>query len=256
MNAVKLEMIGDHIAKISLNRPDAYNAINDEITQAMDAIVKQTEADSNIRVVILTGSGDKAFCAGADLKMLSQGRGAELYTPDGGFAGFVYAKKTKPWIAAVNGFALAGGTELCLACDMIVATENAKFGLPEVKRGLIAGAGGVFRLPKALPEKIAMEVILTGNHFDTAFAFQHGLVNKVASADELLPVAIKLAEDIAVNSPNSVRESMAFIKNMGTKSEHQLMGESTQLFIKISQSADAMEGTLAFVEKRPPVWQN
>lgn len=256
MSAVNYEILQDHIALVTINRPDAYNAINNEVAQEMDAIVKKTEADESIRVVILTGAGEKAFCAGADLKMIAAGRGAELNTPDNGFGGFVYAKRSKPWIAAVNGFALAGGTELCLACDMIIATDNSKFGLPEVKRGLVAGAGGMFRLPKMLPEKIAMEVICTGNHFDAIFAEKHGLVNKIVNTEYLMSTAIKLAEDIAVNSPNSVKESMAFVKNMGNLSEAELIQASDVLFEKILTSADALEGTQAFVEKRAPIWNS
>lgn len=256
MSAVLYEKLSENIALVTINRPDAYNAINNEVAQELDAIVKKTEADASVRVVLLTGAGEKAFCAGADLKMIAAGRGAELNTPDNGFGGFVYAKRTKPWIAAVNGFALAGGTELCLACDMIIATEGSKFGLPEVKRGLVAGAGGMFRLPKALPEKVAMEVICTGNHFDAIFAEKHGLVNRVVALEDLMPTAIKLAEEIAINSPNSVKESMAFVKGMGNLSEEELIEKSNQLFIKILDSADAKEGTQAFVEKRAPVWKS
>lgn len=254
MSVVLLEKISESVALVSLNRPEAYNAINGEVTQRMEEIVKQTEEDPSIRVIILTGKGEKAFCAGADLKVIASGRGIELQSAQNGFGGFVYAKRTKPWIAAVNGFALAGGTEFCLACDLIVASEDAKFGLPEVSRGLIAGAGGLFRLPQALPPRIAKEYILTGRHLEASQAFQHGMINKLVKKEELLETALQLANEIAVNSPNSIRESLAFMQYMGGKSEEELISLSNKLFEDIQLSEDAKEGTRAFVEKRKPVW--
>lgn len=255
MIAVLFEKIDRNIALLTLNRPEAYNAINDEVAKRMEELVNQTENDSDIRVVILTGAGDKAFCAGADLKMIAAGRGEELGTEGNGFGGFVYAERTKPWIAAVNGFALAGGTEFCLACDIIVAAEGSKFGLPEVKRGLIAGAGGLFRLPQMIPIKIANEIIATGNHFDAELAHKYGLINKVVAKEKLMETALQLAKDIAANSPNSVAKSLAFMKAMEGKTEKQLMQRSNELFEEILSSDDAKEGTMAFVEKREPVWK-
>jgi enoyl-CoA hydratase/carnithine racemase len=255
MSTVILERPEKHIALVTLNRPEAYNAINQAVTQELHNIVEETEADPEIRVVILTGAGPKAFCAGADLKEISSGNGDQLFTESNGFAGFVYAKRRKPWIAAVNGFALAGGFELCLACEMIVAVEQAKFGLPEVKRGLVAGAGGMFRLPLMIPQKIANELIATGNHFDTARALQLGIVNRAATSENLIETAFALAREIAVNAPLSVAESLELAKSVSSKTEEELWAASTSLFEKILKTEDAMEGSKAFVEKREPVWK-
>jgi enoyl-CoA hydratase/carnithine racemase len=256
MPAVIYEKLSTHIGLVTLNRPEAYNAINQEVAAGLDAIVKETENDPQIRVVIITGAGEKAFCAGADLKLIAAGRGIELNSEDNGFAGFVYAKRKKPWIAAVNGFALAGGTEICLACEMIVAAENAKFGLPEVTRGLIAGAGGLFRLPRALPEKIAMQMICTGELFGAEFAEKHGMVNKTTSQELLITTAKELAEVIAKNSPNAVRESISFIKTNGDLKEIEKIDASNRLFTDILSKEDALEGSQAFVEKREPSWKS
>ncbi len=256
MEAVLYQTHGRHIAIISLNRPEVYNAINDQIAQQLDALVKKTEQDKDIRVVILTSTSEKAFCAGADLNLIASGKTNELYTEDGGFAGFVFAKRRKPWIAAVNGFSLAGGTELCLACDLVVATSAAKFGLPEVKRGLIAGAGGVYRLPQMLPAKIAAEALLTGAQISAEKALQYGMINRIVPADTVLDEALKLAEEIAQNSPNAVQNCLAFVQQMAGKTEIELQKECTDLFLDIVKSADALEGSRAFVEKRPPVWNS
>lgn len=256
MLAVLFDKINTHVALVTLNRPEAYNAINDEVALLLDKYVKQTEADPDIRVVLLTGAGEKAFCAGADLKMIASGRGKELGTVDNGFAGFVYAKRTKPWIAMVDGFALAGGTELCLACDMICASENSKFGLPEVTRGLVAGAGGMFRLPKMISEKVAIELLCTGGQLSAKRAYDLGLINRLVASTELRSVTEELANAIAANSPNSIRKTLAFAKASLSKSESECISESNALFEEILLSEDAMEGTKAFVEKRPPVWKS
>lgn len=256
MSEVILEKLNKHVALVTINRPDAYNAINDKVALQMDAAVKKTESDINIRVVILTGAGEKAFCAGADLKMIAAGKGALLGTEDSGFGGFVYAKRSKPWIAAVNGFALAGGTELCLACEMVVASENSRFGLPEVTRGLVAGAGGMFRLPQVIPQKIANELICTGAHLEAPLAFQYGLVNKLVASSEVMTTAQELANTIAKNSPNSIRKSLAFVKKSFERSETENIQASNLLFEEILTSADATEGTQAFVEKRAPKWKS
>ncbi|WP_304235817.1 enoyl-CoA hydratase-related protein [Jiulongibacter sediminis] len=255
MSAVLYEQIDENIALVRLNRPEAYNAINGEVTEQMAEIVSKTEADPKIRAVILTGNGEKAFCAGVDLKLISAGKGELLQSDQYGFAGFVYAKRNKPWIAAVNGFALAGGMELCLACDLILASAGSKFGLPEVTRGLIAGAGGLFRLPKVLPSRIATELILTGRQLTAEEALSFGMINKLTSKEELIEEAIKLAKTIASNSPNSIKESLSFMRNAEGKTEDELIPVSDELFKAIQLTDDAKEGTLAFVEKRAPVWK-
>lgn len=148
---VKVERAPGHIAIVTINRPDAANAVTPEVAQQLEAAVRSSEADDDTWVVLLTGAGDRCFCAGADLKEVAAGRADALRTDRGGFAGFVYAERSKPWIAAVNGAAFGGGCEIVLACDMVVAAEHARLALPEVLRGLIAGAGGLFRLPRSLP---------------------------------------------------------------------------------------------------------
>ena len=192
--AVLVQRLADHIALVTLNRPQARNAVNGAVAQALQAAVDQTEADPNVWVVVLTGAGPDVFCAGADLKEVSAGRSALLRTERSGFAGFVYGERSKPWIAAVNGKALAGGCEIALACDLIVASDHAAFGLPEVLRGLMAAAGGVFRLPRALPPKIAIELILTAGQIDAQRALAFGLVNAVVPRAQLLSEAQALAQ--------------------------------------------------------------
>ncbi|NQD97146.1 enoyl-CoA hydratase, partial [Pseudomonas sp. CrR25] len=176
------------------NRPAARNAVNTEVAQALDAIVQRTENDPEIRVVVLTASGDQVFCAGADLKVVAAGNVDSLFTEEGGFAGFVESQRSKPWIAAVNGLALAGGLEILLACDLLVASAHAAFGLPEVKRGLMALAGGLYRLPRALPRAVALELIVTGENLTAERAWQLGLVNHLVERERVLPKALALAE--------------------------------------------------------------
>lgn len=183
---VRLESLGGHIALVTLDRPEACNAIDAVTAHELHEIVRKTEENPDIWTVILTGSGDRAFCAGADLKVVASGGFATLFTQGGGFAGFVHQARTKPRIAAVNGAALAGGMEIALACDLIIAVEEASFGLPEVRRGLIAAAGGLYRLPRALPRALAMEMIATGIPIDAASALYHGLVNRVVPRSDLL----------------------------------------------------------------------
>lgn len=254
-STVIFEKHNAHIALITLNRPKARNAINGEIAQLMDAYVKQTEEDPDIRVVVLTGAGDVAFSAGADLKAISEGRGRELGTVDGGFGGFVYHKKEKPWIAAVGGFALAGGLEFALTCDMIIASERASFGLPEVTRGIIAAAGGMFRLSRILPRPLALEIIATGARFSAEQALQYGMINRVVPHEQLLDTAIALAEKIAENAPLAVKESLIIARRAFDLAEEELIKYSDAARERIHLSEDAKEGPRAFVEKRKPVWK-
>ena len=186
MAAVEFEK-RDRVAILTLNRPEARNAVNGEVANAMEAALDDIEADDAITVVIVTGAGS-TFCAGADLKLVAQGRGNEMATKRGGFGGITTRERSKPIIAAVNGPALAGGFELVLACDLVVAADHAKFGLPEVKRGLFAAAGGLIRLPKRVPLALAMELAITGDPIDADRAHQLGLVNRV------VPVAFSVAE--------------------------------------------------------------
>lgn len=243
-----------HVALVTINRPEARNAINGAVTMALDAIVAETEADPDVWVIVLTGAGGKAFCAGADLKEVAQGRGATLRTDRGGFAGFVFSERAKPWIAAVNGLALAGGAEIALACDLVVAAEHAAFGLPEVSRGLIAGAGGLFRLPRAIPPKIAIELIVTAGELDARRAHQYGWVNRLVPSDRLLDEALALAADIARNAPLAVRESLRIARSSHALSEAELRTLSQEAFTRVAASEDFREGPRAFIEKRAPRW--
>jgi enoyl-CoA hydratase/carnithine racemase len=250
---VQYEVQG-RVGVIRLNRPEARNAVNGDVAQGIERAVFDTEKDPNIWVVILTGAGDKAFCAGADLKAVSSGTAGGLATKGGGFAGFVHQPRTKPWIAAVNGFALAGGTEIALACDLIVAIEEAAFGLPEVKRGLVAGAGGLYRLPRALPKAVALELIMTGAHFDAKRAYSLGLINRLVPRDQLMPEALKLAAAICENAPLAVRASLSVAKQAYDLDDAGLRDLSGEVSRKNAQTEDYKEGPRAFIEKRAPKW--
>ncbi len=253
--AVTVQKLPDHIALVTINRPEARNAVNGAVARGLEAAIDATDADDDVWVVVLTGAGADAFSAGADLKAVSGGQGNELRTERGGFAGFVHAPKSKPWIAAVNGPALAGGCEIALACDLIVAAPAARFGLPEVKRGLIASAGGLYRLPRALPPAIAREMILTGEPISAERALQLGMVNVLTSdAAGLLPAAQALAARITVNAPVAVRESLGVARRAQDASDEQLRQASEQAAARNMQSEDFKEGPRAFIEKRAPRW--
>ena len=252
---VLFEMLTAHIALVTLNRPEKRNAVNAAIAQSLDAIVKRTEADPDVRVVILTSSLDKVFCAGADLGAVSEGTAGGMETPHGGFAGLVYAQRRKPWIAAVEGMAVAGGFELCLACDMIVASENARFGLPEVKRSLLAGAGGLHRLPNRVPPAIAYEMIATGDPIDAQLAQRHGLINRLVPAGQTVAAARELAERIVVNAPVAVQYSLATARASSGLPDAAGRPIASEWLSLLRLTEDFKEGPRAFVEKREPVWK-
>ena len=253
-NAVLLERLPDHVMKVTINRPAARNAVNGEVAAGLQAAIDQTDADDDIWVVILTGAGSEAFCAGADLKALSEGRGSALGTERGGFAGFVHAPRSKPWIAAVNGPALAGGCEIVLACDLVVAVPGARFGLPEVKRGLVASAGGLYRLPRALPSAVAHEMILTGEPISAERAHQLGMVNGLAAPDQLMAQAQALAARITANAPVAVRASLGVARRAMDLTDAELRTLSAQAQAQVMASEDFKEGPRAFIEKRAPRW--
>ena len=253
--AVLFEMIDEHVALVTLNRPEKRNAVNGAITQGMDAAIKRTEADPNVRVVILTSSNDKVFCAGADLAEVAAGNAKVLNTADGGFAGFVYHPRTRPWIAAAVGTVVAGGMEMCLACDMIVASETSVFGLPEVKRSLVAGAGGVTRLPRVIPRAIALEMITTGDPIDARRAYEIGLVNRVVPSSEVVNTALAMAKAICVNAPLAVREAVQVAKASAFQTDEESRANAMAAMDRIRLTEDFKEGPRAFVEKRAPVWK-
>jgi crotonobetainyl-CoA hydratase len=244
---------------ITLNRPEARNAVNSAVSTAVGDAMAQAQQDPDVRVVVITGSGDKSFCAGADLKALS--RGEQLLHPDQpkwGFAGYVRHFIDKPTIAAVNGTALGGGTELALASDLVIAGETAKFGLPEVKRGLVAAAGGVFRLVEQLPRKVALELMFTGEPMSASDALKWGLINEVVPDGTELHAALALAERIIVNAPLAVQASkrVAVGVDDGIITDDEVGWTRTMReIVMLMQSEDAKEGPLAFAEKRQPVWK-
>lgn len=254
MEFVRSERRGDHILLVTIDRPEARNAISEEVTRQLDAIVHDSEHDASIRCVILTGAGGKVFCAGADLKVVANGRLEHLYTLRGGLAGLTHADRTKPWIAAVEGIAVAGGCELALSCDMIVASEDGSFGLPEVTRGLAAAAGGLYRLPRALPRAVALEMIATAEPISAQRAWQLGMVNRLAPKGGVVDAALELAETIAANAPLAVTESLAIARRSQDLSDASLraLGDTAQRRLMLTE--DFAEGPRAFIEKRAPKW--
>ena len=245
--------VDGHVATLTLNRPDQRNAVNPELTAAMKEAMGRFEGDPDVWVGILTGAGPN-FCAGADLKAMGAGRAAQLSTDEGGFAGFVRYPRTKPLIAAVRGFALAGGTELVLGCDLVVAGTDAAFGLPEVTRGIVAAGGGLFRLPRAIPPARALELILTADRLGAQEAHRLGMVNHVVEPDEVLSRARELADRICRNAPLAVRESLAIARDALRLDDDEAWQRSVDAMQRARSSADAKEGVQAFVEKREPRW--
>jgi len=245
--------VDGHVATLTLNRPDQRNAVSPELTTAMDEALRRMEDDPEVWVGILTAAGPN-FCAGADLKAIGAGRSAELATEAGGFAGLVRYPRTKPLIAAVRGFALAGGTELVLACDMVVAARDASFGLPEVTRGIVAAAGGLFRLPRVIGSARAIELILTADRMGAEEAHSRGMVNALTDADGVLDAARELAERICRNAPLAVRESLAIARDAMRIDDDEAWARSVTAMQRVRDSEDAKEGVTAFVEKRPARW--
>ncbi|WP_353257579.1 crotonase/enoyl-CoA hydratase family protein [Hyphomonas sp.] len=243
-----------NVAIITMNRPEARNAINGEMAATMEAALDQMESDPEVWVGILTAVG-KAFCAGADLKEISAGNGGALSTKKGGFAGIARRERTKPLIAAITGSALAGGTEVALSCDMIIAADDTNFGLPEVKRSLVAGAGGLFRLPRVIGKAVALEVILTGDPLSSQRAYELGMVNKVVPEAQVMDEALKLAARITANAPLAVAASRAVAIEATTKTDDELWKASGTAFAGIVGTEDFREGPKAFIEKRAPVWK-
>lgn len=245
--------VDGHVATITLDRPEAKNAVNGEVARGIEAAVDRLEEDDDLWVGILTHTGN-VFCAGADLKAIHAGRAAELATERGGFGGFVQRIRTKPVIVAAEGPALAGGCELALAADLVVASTAARFGIPEVKRCLVAAAGGLFRLPRALSTNVAMEMALTGEPLSAEQAFAFGLVNRLTAPGEALDEARTLAGQITANAPVAVRESRRVVLAAATATDEELWSMSLAALATAMSSEDLGEGLLAFLEKRPPRW--
>lgn len=258
--AVLVERRG-HVLLATINRPQARNAVNRAAAEGLGQALETADSDSGVWAVVVTGAGDKAFCAGADLKAASRGESVQLPGPRGpawGFAGYVRHHISKPTIAAVNGFARGGGTEIALASDLVVAADTASFGLPEVSRGIMATAGGMVRLPEQIPRKVAMEMILTGEPVSARRAYELGLVNRVVPQDQVVEAAVALAETICGNAPLAVQAAKRVaggIVDGRVPAEDDRWALSADEGKKVSATDDAKEGPRAFVEKRPPRWQ-
>lgn len=255
--AVLTERRGN-VLLITLNRPEARNAVNAAVSIGVGAALHEAQHDPEIRAVVITGAG-QSFCAGADLKAIS--RRENVYHPEHGewgFAGYVQHVIDKPTIAAVNGTALGGGTELALASDLVIAEERTKFGLPEVKRGLIAAAGGVFRIVDQLPRKVAMEMLFTGEPMTSAEALTWGLINQVVPDGTVVDAALALAERITVNAPLAVwatKRVAAGVDDGVITAEGHGWTRTMREMGTVMRSEDAREGPLAFAQKRQPVWK-
>jgi enoyl-CoA hydratase len=240
----------DGVLIVTINRPEAKNAMNQAAAHAIADAMDRLDSDGSLRVGILTGAGG-TFCSGMDLKGFL--RGERPMVEGRGFGGVVQKPPVKPLIAAVEGYALAGGLELMIACDLVVANANAKFGIPEVKRGLVAAAGGVMMLPDQIPQRIAMELALTGEFIDAARAYELGLINRVTDGPAL-DGALELAHKIAENGPLAVRISKQVLSQSRGWSMDERYDRQGELIAPIFGSADAREGAAAFAEKRKPNW--
>ena len=246
------------IGIITLNRPEARNAVNGDVASGVEAALDAIEADDDIWVGIVTantaGQEKPVFCAGADLKAINSGNAGGLSTKRGGFAGIAYRERRKPVIVAVDGLATAGGCEIVLSCDLVVASNRSSFGLAEVKRNLIAGAGGLFRLPRAIGRSAALEIILTGEPLAAQRAYELGLVNHVVAPDQVMPKALEIAERICAAAPLAVWASRKVVLASAYEDDETLINMTTAEFGAIMASEDTKEGLNAFIEKRLPSW--
>ena len=252
MTETVLTEVTDGVGVLTLNRPEAKNAVDLATTEALAAALDDLDARDDVAVVVLTGAGG-TFCAGMDLKAFARGERPRI--EGRGFAGLTEAPPAKPLIAAVEGWALAGGCELALSADLIVAARDARFGIPEVKRGLFAAGGGVLRLAKALPYQRAMEMALTGDPLPAEEAHRFGLVNVLTEPGAALAGARELAARIAANGPLAVRASKQLIAGSVGWTDRAALDGQQELADRVFASADAMEGARAFAEKRAPVWR-
>ncbi|MBS3931777.1 MAG: crotonase/enoyl-CoA hydratase family protein [Sphingomonadales bacterium] len=249
-NAVLTE-VEDGVLIVTMNRPEAKNAMNKAQAEGIAAAMDRLEADGNLRCAILTGAGG-TFCSGMDLKGFLRGERPSI--EGRGFGGLTEWTPSKPVIAAVDGYALAGGLELAISCDLIVANAGSKFGIPEAKRGLAAAAGGLIKLPRQIPPRIAMELALTGDFIDAARAYDLGLVNRVVDGPSI-EGAKELAKAIAANGPLALIASKAVIRQSHTWSDEEMWTKQGAITMPVFVSQDAREGAAAFAEKRKPNWQ-
>lgn len=247
-----LTSVEGNVLVITLNRPEAKNAANKALAEGVAAAIDELESNDDLRCAILTGAGG-TFCSGMDLKAFVTG---ELPQVEGrGFAGLTEYRCKKPIIGAVEGYALAGGMELAISCDLLVAADDSKFGIPEVKRGLAAAAGGLVKLPKQIPSRIAMELALTGDFISAHRAYELGLINQVVESGTALTAAKELAAKIAANGPMAVAASKQVVARAGDWNWDNMMEKQNEIVMPVFSSEDAIEGATAFAEKRAPNWK-
>lgn len=237
---------------VTLNRPDQRNAVNAAVAQGMADAMDELDGDEQLAVGVLTGAG-RGFCAGMDLKAFVAGESA--WHSERGFAGIVQKPADKPLIAAVEGFALAGGFEVALGCDLIVAGRDAKFGIPEVKRGLVAAGGALLRLPRRIPANVAMEMALTGEPIGAERGAELGVVNRLAEPGAAVDAALELANSIAVNAPLALIASKRIVGESADWSQAEMWERQGEIAGPVMTSDDAREGSTAFAERRDPVWK-
>jgi enoyl-CoA hydratase len=242
----------DRVLVITLNRPDQRNAVNAAVAEGIAAALDELDADAELSIGVITGAG-KGFCAGMDLKAFVAGESP--YAGDRGFAGITQRASVKPLIAAVEGFAVAGGLEVALSCDLIVAAQGARLGIPETKRGLVAAGGGLLRLPRVLPRNVAMEMALTGEPISAERGHELGLVSRLAEPGKALDSALELAGQIAQNGPLALAASKRILTESADWPDAEFFERQGQIAGPVMASEDAREGSTAFAQKRAPVWK-
>lgn len=247
-----LVAVNDGVMTVTINRPEAKNAVNKRVAELIAQAMDELDANPSVRLAILTGANN-TFCSGMDLKAFVQGESPVV--KGRGFGGLCEAPPRKPLIAAVEGYALAGGFELAISCDLIVAADNAKFGIPEVKRGLAAAAGGLLRLPRQVPRRIAMELALTGDFVSAQRAYEIGLINRIVPAGGALEGAMTLARTIAANGPLALAASKRVIVESQDWLTTEMFARQEEMIRPVFTSQDAIEGATAFAQKRPPNWK-
>ena len=242
----------DGVLLITLNRPEARNAVNAAVAEGVAATLDDLDADDALSVGVLTGAG-KGFSSGMDLKAFVAGE--RPYAADRGFAGITQRAADKPLIAAIEGFAVAGGFEIALACDLIVAARDARLGIPEVKRSLVAAGGALIRLPQRIPYHLAMELALTGDPIDAERAYELGIVNRLAETGGAVDAALELAGEVARNGPLALKASKRIVQQAGDWTQSEAWDRQGEIAGPVMVSEDAREGAIAFAEKRDPNWK-
>lgn len=242
----------ERVLQITINRPEQRNAVNAAVAQGIAAALDELDGDPDLSLGVLTGAG-KGFCAGMDLKAFVTGE--RPYAGDRGFAGITQRASVKPLIAAIEGFAVAGGLEIALSCDLIVASRGARLGIPEVKRSLVAAGGALLRLPRVLPRGVAMELALTGDPIDAERGYELGLVNRLVDPGQAVASALELAATIAANGPLALAATKRILLEAVDWPDSEFFARQGEIVEPVMSSEDAREGATAFAEKRAPVWR-